>query len=198
MEKLSATDKRVVPELNQLFSDVSKRYAHRLLSTRDFELLSLSIEQEVGETVSPSTFKRLWGYVSHHVVPRLSTLDILARYIGFDSFLTYRNHLNGLDEGSSSWLDSRIVMAAELTPGDTLRIGWPPNRLLLLEYREEGVFHILHAFNSKLQEGDSFHIQCFIKGLPLLIPEVWRNGTPLPGFIAGKASGIDTLEIVQA
>jgi len=52
----------------------------------DYTYLSECIFEELRQTVSPTTLKRLWGYLSEPVTPRMSTLDILANFVGEESF----------------------------------------------------------------------------------------------------------------
>ena len=52
----------------------------------DYTYLSECIFEELHQTVSPTTLKRLWGYLSEPVTPRISTLDILANFVGEESF----------------------------------------------------------------------------------------------------------------
>ena len=52
----------------------------------DFDEFSLYLRKTQEESVSTSTLKRLWGYVGDSHLPRLQTLDILARYLGHDDF----------------------------------------------------------------------------------------------------------------
>ena len=70
-----------IPELAELLRQVEEKFGHRLSTTTDFELLSFVVEREIGELISASTLKRLWGYVAYSSSPRISTLDTLSRYL---------------------------------------------------------------------------------------------------------------------
>lgn len=56
---------------------------------KDFKALSESIMREVHIQVSDSTLKRIWGYIPTSSIPRKSTLDILACFLGYDDFETF-------------------------------------------------------------------------------------------------------------
>lgn len=73
-------------KINYLMSLVEAYHPRPLKTSVDFEFLSFIIQQQVGERVSASTFKRLWGYVSDCRVPRRNTLDVLAKYIGYNGY----------------------------------------------------------------------------------------------------------------
>lgn len=55
---------------------------------RDFQWLEERIFKEIHETLSASTLMRLWGYRSGGV-PRQTTLDVLARYVGFEDYVGF-------------------------------------------------------------------------------------------------------------
>ena len=82
-----------MPELAYLLDEVEKKYGRRIATTTDFESLSVVIEHQTGELVSSSTLKRLWGYVSLNPTPRISTLDILSRFVGSRDFKMFCEEL---------------------------------------------------------------------------------------------------------
>ena len=55
----------------------------------DFEMLSETILAETGISLSPSTLKRLWGRVTYHSTPQASTLNALARFVGYSSYRAF-------------------------------------------------------------------------------------------------------------
>lgn len=185
-----------IPELQQLLAEVEKKYSHRIATTTDFETLSTVMEYEQGESLGASTLKRLWGYIPGRTTPRLSTLDVLARYAGYKNFLHFRDSLFADD--ASGYSPTRSFVAAEdMTPGEKLVIGWAPNRLVTLEYLGEGRFRVAESANSKLREGDEFCQQAFFKGWPLFVSGISRNGGITPPYVAGKTDGLNYLEVVK-
>lgn len=69
--------------IEQLKSEVLARFGRTLDSPTDYDALSLSITESVGEQISVSTLKRLYGYDRRTTTPRPSTLSALARYAGY-------------------------------------------------------------------------------------------------------------------
>ena len=183
-----------VPELQGLLDAVEKKYGAPLQSTNDFNVLSALLRFEGRETLSASTLKRLWGYVSQQTTPRKATLDVLARFIGFKDFKDYRLSLLGSISESSEFLDSSILAAEDIQDGGTVVIGWEPDRILKLHKVGGDLFEVIESINSKLCEGDSFQCPFFFKGLPLVVPEVERGGQRLPSYIAGKAGGLNLVK----
>lgn len=62
---------------------------HRQLKTpKDFDYASERVTRKTHETISPTTLMRLWGY-RKETEPRPSTLDILARFIGYEDYTQF-------------------------------------------------------------------------------------------------------------
>jgi hypothetical protein len=55
-------------------------------STADIEELRLKIKASQNERLSPQTLKRLFGVIKSNFNPALDTLNILSRYLGYESF----------------------------------------------------------------------------------------------------------------
>lgn len=55
-------------------------------SPKDFEVLHQHIFEKIHQSISTSTLKRVWGYMSGYSSVRPHTLDLLARYIDYRDF----------------------------------------------------------------------------------------------------------------
>ena len=183
-----------IPELSFLLKEVEKVYGRRVATTTDFESLSVVIEHEIGELLSASTLKRLWGYVGDRRVPRADTLDILSRYCGkkdFKEFCAWLVEESGVD---SEFISSRFIRTSDLAVGDNVTLGWAPDRLVRVKYRGEDRFRVVSSVNSKLKEGDVFEADAFMLGFPLYIAAVYREGMIMPAYVAGRVHGLSVLE----
>lgn len=69
-------------------------------------MLSGSIFEKLHQSVSPMTLKRLWGYLQEAPKPRLSTLTILAQYIGYDDWEDFCQQNNLCQQEPSTPLPS--------------------------------------------------------------------------------------------
>ncbi|VTR41713.1 hypothetical protein [Sphingobacterium thalpophilum] len=67
---------------------------------RDFENLSEQIFNETKTVLSPSTLKRIWGKVHYKSSPNLSTLDTLAKFIGYSSWRSFCGSNSGMQQTS--------------------------------------------------------------------------------------------------
>ena len=191
---ISATD--MIPELNYLLSCVEKHYGRKLATTSDYESLSIMIEKETGELISSSTLKRLFGYVTMKPVPRKSTLDILARYVGKRTYEFFCSSIMSDQALNSTFFSAKTVSAADLVPGQKVRIGWNPDRVVTLEYLGEMAFEVIESINSKLMKGDRFNLAAFFKGYPLYIAQILRNGEYTDPYMAGMHEGLNMLDVL--
>ena len=185
------------PEIVELLLLVEKKYSKPLRMTTDFDEFSFYLQKNSFGVISTSTLKRLWGYVNDVHKPRVQTLDLLSRYIGFDFFTTFCSYLKSSSAFNSSFFSAYQVMAKELVPGAEVEIGWSPNRYVRLLYRGNAVFEVQEAKQSKLQKGDCFETATFIKGQPLFLPYILRDGVRTSPFIAGRNGGLTLLNCIE-
>lgn len=185
------------PEIAELLLLVEKKYGKALRTTTDFDEFSFYLQKREFGLISTSTLKRLWGYVNDIHKPRVQTLDLLSRFIGFSFFSTFCEYLKSSSAYNSSFFSAHQVMAKELTPGTELEIGWSPNRYLRLLYKGNTLFEVEEAKQSKLQKGDCFETASFLKGQPLFLPYVLRNGERTSPFIAGRNGGLTLLNCID-
>ena len=173
-------------ELSFLRYAVERKFAGRLSSTADFVRLS----EDMDDRLSPSTLKRIWGYVGMQVVPRISTLDSLSRYAGFRDWRAFNEHLKETEMVSSGYFHSDRLDTAMLQEGDSFSIGWRPDRIVSLLYLGESRFRVTASVHSKLQVGDEFVATSIVKGFPLILPWILRGEETLDPYIAGRDGGI--------
>ena len=188
--------RKSIPELNYLLSEVQRHYGRRLATSADFEALSVVIEHESGELLSSSTLKRLWGYVTLKPTPRPSTLDVLCRYIGKKDFHTFCKEIRDSGQFESRFFSARMIVSSDLETGAVVVIGWAPDRLVQLRYEGDDEFTVVTSENSKLMAGDRFTATCFALGYPLFLPKILRNGEYTPSYIAGADKGLNRVELV--
>jgi len=188
-------ENKKIPELAFLLDKVEEKYGRSINTTTDFEALSVTIEREIGEFVSASTLKRMWGYVSLQPSPRVATLDVLARYTGAASFSDFCKKLKQDPSFESSFFTTRFVVSDDLEPGVVVSIGWAPNRLVKLQYLGDYKYRVLSSENSKLQKDDEFCASQFMMGYPLFVDRILRNGAYTPSYVAGKMNGLNYLEL---
>ena len=182
-----------IPEIHVLLMQVESRFGN-LAKSADFENLSDDIENSTSELLSASTLKRLWGYVNYMSSPRTYTLDVLSRYIGYQSFNSFCEQIHETSEFVSGFLSEDSLVAENLQPGDRVRIGWNPDRLVTLLYKGENRFRVEEVHNASLLVGDEFVLPAIVKGYPAYIPHIERDGKLTPMYVAGYRDGITLIK----
>ena len=77
----------VIAQLREAIETVADR---KMRTPKDFDFLSDAIFEKLHQKISTTTLKRLWGYLSEPVTPRTSTLDLLAQFIGVESWEVFQ------------------------------------------------------------------------------------------------------------
>ena len=134
--------------------------------------------------------KRLVGMIDDEREPRLSTLDIVAHYLGHQDW----EELKLFDKGSNSAFgddDEGVLQTSNLPEDSIIAVSYPPDRVLKFRHLGGGRFIVEQSEHSKLHVGDVLTVTHFVKGYPLLASDVTRDGESLGAFTAGKERGID-------
>lgn len=166
-----------------------EQFGRPIEQSGDCQLLALDIETKTGEHVGVNTIKRLLGFISDEREARVTTLNIIAQYLNFDSWdalklFDSKTGNSGFDE------EANELHSSQLKSGDMIEINYLPNRRLVIMKTGGNLFNVVESENGKLQVGDTIHIDHFVSGYPMLVSEVTRNGKSLGSFTAGKARGI--------
>lgn len=184
-------------EIEQLKILVEDKFGRGLNTTTDFEAFSLDLHYKTQLELSASTLKRMWGYVGDCHKPRTSTLDVLARFLGYADYRTFVKWLKTSTRFNSSFIHADQLVSSTLREGAEVEIGWSPNRLIRLRYLGESFYEVIAADNSKLRVGDRFLTGCFLKGQPLYLPYLLRKGERTEPFVAGRNGGLSILKLFK-
>ena len=188
---------RQIPETNYLMTLVEKKFRKSVKTSTDFYLLAQEIESETNENVSASTLKRMWGYVNKAPLPRQTTLDVLAKYIGKKDYKTFCEDLKNSDAIQSMFFTSDFINVSDLKPESIIEIGWNPDRVVTLKHLGGSQFEVKSSINSQLRAGDRFEASSFIKGAPLYLSRIIRGDEFTSPYMAGKQGGLNHVKILQ-
>jgi len=188
---------RNTKELDNLRNDIRRhaRFHDKELSPHDFDTLETNIKKELPQAViNAKTLKRLFGYdkTDTDSTIRLYTLDILTKYLGYDNWNAYLEHLQLLEGIGSGDFKGEEINADDLQIGDTLQIAWQPNRKSTLKYLGNQQFEIVETENSKWQVRDTFFCRHFISGKPLYVDNLTDKNGILKStmYVVGGKNGI--------
>jgi hypothetical protein len=169
---------------------VEARFGLPANSSQKFNSLSKDILARTGESLSASTLKRFWGYVTSDTAPSLASLDILSRYAGYPSFKAF------CAGDASQFLTAEELSSKSLKEGAEVEIRWDPGRIVRLRHLDGSSFIVTASEKSKLRVGDSFEVADFIVGFPLYIGQIVRNGVQLPAYVAGSTGGLTACMVI--
>ena len=157
----------------------------------DFEWLSKKLD-EMGEGVSVTTLKRCWGYVDVPMTPRLHTLDILSRYLGYHNYKHFVDASGGLDDGdvSSPVLGTTLSPAQDLMVNDRVMLTWQPGRVCVIRYLGNEQFVVERSERTRLQPGNTFCCGVMVEGEQLYLTNLIMEGRKPTGYVCGKLNGI--------
>ena len=185
------------PEIYELRLRIETSIKRKIQTPADFDFLRGIIWERTHEQISTSTLKRLWGYVDGVDSARNSTLNVLSKALGYESWDAFILKLKLENMDNSDLVMSESVSSSDLKIGDRLMIAWQPNRVCLLNYLGDNQFEVMESQNSKLKVGDTFRCGLFILGEPVYINDLRQNnGTGEPKlFVIGNKSGLTKLRV---
>ena len=186
--KIYVNDKTM--DISNLLRAVQEACGYSFSSSRDFDNLSEKIMLRTRERISPTTLKRMFGYLKEEVAPRAFTLDVLAQFVGYKNYEAFCQDFNKGEKVQSNVVLSQKLSADCLAVGQRVRLTWKPDRVCIIEYRGEGLWTVVEAQQTKLCAGDTFRCHLFIAHEPLFLDEL-RHGAGQPvSYVAGRKDGI--------
>ena len=115
--------------LTSLLKDVEQKVGRIMHTPKDFDYLHDSIYEQCHEMVSTSTLKRIWGYNKYEGTPRISSLDPIARFVGYNDWDDYlKQHGNNSERPEGKPVqkrpNSRLFIYALLALMLVIAITW--------------------------------------------------------------------------
>ncbi len=180
-----------ITQLPALRVEIERRVGRVLRTPSDFDWCSLVITEQVGERISPTTLKRLWGYLNEKHDPRLSTLNILARYLGANDWHQW------LQKGDSGFMTSdTVVTARQLAVGTLVELAWCPDRRCRVEYLGDDWFVVRTIHKARLALGTRFQAVSFLVGHPLYLNGILPTGETIT-YVAGRSHGLTAVQMID-
>lgn len=191
------TEKSEFEYLRVLLELIEKNLNRKPQTPNDFKFVAEAITTKVKETISATTLMRLWGYVKEDRNTRISTLNILARYLNYSDYNSFIEYLIAEESEESARIFSKSIISANLCRGQKIEMTWNPNRRCVVSYLGEAKFEIVLSENSKLKVGDSFSCSHFIINEPLYLFDLNSGGEMIKTYEIGKRSGLTSLKVLE-
>jgi len=160
----------------------------------DFVYLADIIHAERHELISPTTLKRMWGYLKQETpTPQTRTLNILSDMLGFKDYKDFCNYQDETNRYSSEFVKHDTQLCFLMGNGEMIKISWYPQRVLVLRHEGDGdLFSVVSSENSKMEPGMTLHCETFTKNEALLLKNVKGGSlTESCDYICGKIGGIE-------
>lgn len=138
-----------------LVEDKLSRGKRSTWDANDFRILSNSIKEDTGTLLSVSTLKRISGKANYHSNPSSTTLDALARYVGFKDWRAFLVDIETME------------VDKEVYPENNLRYKYLLPLLLVGAALSAYFLFSVHSGDAAYREGDfSFDGKSVTAGLP--------------------------------
>lgn len=177
----------------QVQEELKKKSGSDLSTSSDVERLVLDIEGKTGQPFGLNTMKRLLGLLEDEREPRVSTLDIIARYLGYDNW----NMLSKMGDKMYSSGFNPPDIVDRVTVGSRVRLTYKPDRELIIRNIGDHKYVVEKSVNSKLCAGDELEIWHMMRKYPLYVSDVRRDGESLGSYTACKVGGLTALRILK-
>ena len=175
--------------ISALRQAVEEKLGQSVTSPTDFARLSESLLAALGESLSVSTLKRLWGYVDGYATVRTSTLNVLSRYVGCRDWNEFCQSL--ADNDGSSFPEGDVVAMSTLAIGDCVEVRWAPGRRIVVKNLGQWRMVVVENVRSKLLVGTTFTCAGMVNGERLTLTQVEIPGADRArSYVCGKHGGI--------
>jgi len=191
------------PEILQLRLDIENNISRRIRTPYDFEFLAGAIWERLHENLSPTTLKRLWGYIDGADTARHTTLSLLAQFLGFQDWEAYLADLAIRTDIESQTYVGDGIHTSDLVQGQCVEVSWLPNRRCVFRYLGDNRFEVIESANSKLHIGDTFTCAYFFKGQPMYLDNLVQlcimhpaSCTDAVSYVAGNKTGLTSVALL--
>ena len=183
--------------IEKLKQMLKSQFGRDMETPADFSDLSDDIRDKLKcSTMSATTLKRLFGYIKYDKDISLSSLSLLARYLGYSGWNAFCMNY----KSESDFISNQVIYSKNLSKGDSVVFEWNPNRYCLAEFLGNDKFLVRDAQNCKLEIGDTFTTTQFTLNNPLIITDLIQirmsDNSPKK-YVAGSKSGLSKLKEIK-
>lgn len=182
------------PVFYQIKKDIENKEGHAMETQRDFELLCDNIKEVTHDSFHVDTLRRLWNkrHDAYETV-RISTLNILSRYLGFSDWAAYSASIKQDSDTSEPTEGQKVLHSSDFCENAIITLAWLPNRVckLRLITPETGEWEVVEVENSHtLLSGDIITATYIVEGEVLYIGKIIRNGAETGAARIGLDKGV--------
>lgn len=185
-------DNTYIEHLKKLLCEAVERQMNR---ASDFVFLQAYVFERTRENIGLNTLKRIWNYGNTPVVPRIFTLDVLSKAIGYRNFEDLKHFYSDEGADSSDKVFGKVVSSSDLRPGDRVTLCWDPGRRCIVEYLGSNAYRVLSSERTKLKPGNTFQTAFFATGSPLILSNLVQDDSFATLYEIGRKSGVTQLTV---
>jgi len=189
------SDKTYIEHLKKLLCEAVDRQMNR---ASDFVFLQAYVFERTRENIGLNTLKRIWNYGNTPVVPRIFTLDLLSKALGYRNFEDFMLFYGDEGADSSDKILGKVVSSSDLRPGDRVTLCWNPGRRCTVEYLGSNAYRVMSSERTKLEPGNTFQTAFFATGSPLILTNLVQDDTFAPLYEIGRKSGVTQITVETA
>jgi hypothetical protein len=167
-----------------------ERHGTALRYSKQCDALAAHIQEVCKTTISPSTLRRLLGFVKNTFQPREYSLDILAEYVGYKS---WTHLLKSLEHGEGEAVKViEKLKPTQVKSGQTVQVGFEPGRQVSIK-REGGAYRVIASNEKKLSLGDEVEFRIIELHYPLTFTRVVRGSKDIGRVQVAAFSGVTSI-----
>ena len=177
------------PSVTLLKEEFEKKFGRPIKTPKDFDQASDFIFRETHETISQTTFRRL--YVPGQEYPNVSDdiLNVLSKAIGFKHYQEFCDHISS-QQGSVLSECVNGIKTSDLSLGDRVYIAWKPDRQCSLRYLGSNRFLVEEAENASTTKGDTFSCTMLVERRCLYVDNLEHDGKIFESYAMGMDGGL--------
>ena len=182
-----------IDDIYKALQDAAEKTVGReMKTTSDFDYLAADLFEKTKVNISAMTLKRFWGYLGEKNMrqPRLSTLNVLALYVGYTDWMTYYKQSSAAGEVESDFLKNKFLATNSLAKDTLIRLMWQPDRVVTIRHEGYEVFTVVESVNSKLSAGDTFRCGLIVEGEPMYLSGLIHEGSDPSEYVCGRKNGV--------
>lgn len=184
-----------MPLSKELQKRIEEKFGRPIKGAADCDSLVTSIEGVTHYHIGVTTVKRMFGLTSDAPKHGDTTMDVIAKYLGYKDMKDMARLLGDASDISMFAAVDELDIE-NLEPGSLIKIAYSPRRVVVMDYIGDNWFLVNESKNSKLQKGDKLRIFQLAKGIELLATEVVRDGEALGQYHSAKDGGLTLVEII--
>lgn len=185
------------PRIALLKLKFEKTFGTPIRTPKNFTDASSFVFEKTKETISDSTFRRLYVETKKYKHVSDDILNILSKAVGYKHFQDFCDYLSssGIKDSELS-CGEHYIKADDLDVGDRIYIAWLPDRECSLKYLGNYRFEVDEVVNATIVKGDRFSCRCFTQDKCLLVDDLEHDGKRIASYIMGQSNGLTCVKKV--